>query len=77
MSSCSVTGRPFNSVGVTLYDEMGAFPDYRVGGWAQACGSWNFGTMTRPDGYHFTIESINGSESNPYPFNAGSVVQNY
>lgn len=77
LSSCSQTGYPFSSVGIALYDEFGAFPDYRVSGWSQRCGTRNFGTMTRPDGYHFTIETINGQSSNAYPFNAGYVGQSY
>ncbi|MDQ4502649.1 hypothetical protein [Sinomonas sp. ASV322] len=43
-----------------LYDEFGWFPDYNVGTRTSACGAHNWGVMTRPDSYHWTISAING-----------------
>lgn len=61
---------------VSLWDELGGFPDVRVTGKNQSCGSYNFGVMQRPDRYYFKIEKVNGATKSA-PFNVKSVVQTY
>jgi hypothetical protein len=66
----------FQSAKLSLYDDMGLFPDYNVGTKKNYCGTIDWGIMTRPDEYHWTVDEINGDISGWY-FNVAKVVQHY
>ena len=67
LSGCSGSGLTLN-----LYDEYGALPDQSIGRITHNCGAFNWGTMTRPDQYHWTVDSVSSGS-----FSATSVKQTY
>lgn len=75
LSGCSQVGDSrFHNVTMNLYNEMGWLPDQSMGTRTVACGTANWGEMTRSDRYHFTLDKING-ESSGRKFSASKVVQ--
>lgn len=56
--------------------ESSGMSDDEVGSKTQACGTFNWGRMARPDQYHFTISQIDGQVRSG-PVNVDSVRQSY
>lgn len=75
-SGCSASPSGFSSTVINLYDEYGALPDQSVGQKTNKCGTSDWGAMTRSDGYHWTIDAINGSQT-LYRLSVSSVHQTY
>lgn len=78
-SGCTVQYMPtgFQTTNLQLFDEYGLLPDQAVATKANTCGTTNFGTMTRPDGYHWTITSINNNTGTQPVLSVSSVHQTY
>lgn len=77
-SGCSVAfSSDFSSTDVSLWDEFGAFPDLNVGTVNNTCGGSDWGRMTRPDLYHWTIDKINGDGSSTPRLSVDSISQSY
>ncbi|MDQ0538211.1 hypothetical protein QF011_000752 [Curtobacterium flaccumfaciens] len=66
-ASCRISGNAggFRSATVRLYDERGLLPDKSMGSKVNKCGRSDWGVMTRPDRYHWTITALNGSSYEP------------
>ncbi|MCA5923924.1 hypothetical protein [Curtobacterium oceanosedimentum] len=66
-AGCRISGKDsgFRSATVRLYDERGWLPDKSMGSKVNKCGRSDWGVMTRPDRYHWTISELNGSSYDP------------
>ncbi|WP_418516924.1 hypothetical protein ACNUCX_06880 [Curtobacterium flaccumfaciens pv. flaccumfaciens] len=64
---CRISGNAsgFKSASVRLYDERGLLPDKSMGTKVNTCGRSDWGVMTRPDRYHWTISALNGASYEP------------
>lgn len=66
-SGCSTSAGPqFQNASINMYDEHGLFPDASIGTKDNACETSNWGngsTGLLSDGYHFTVDRINGLDN--------------
>lgn len=66
-AGCRISGNlnGFKSASVRLIDERGWLPDKSMGTKVNKCGRSDWGVMTRPDRYHWTIWALNGASHEP------------
>lgn len=78
-SGCTFTfgGGAVSSVTLTLWDEMGWFPDASMGTKTNSCGVTNWGVMTRSDLYHWSVDKIQKISPNDRLLNVATVRQTY
>jgi hypothetical protein len=61
---CSTSaGPPFENASLNMYDEHGAFPDASIGTVDNACDTSSWGNGLNSDGFHFTVDRINGLDN--------------
>ncbi|MBF4636267.1 hypothetical protein ITJ38_17790 [Agreia pratensis] len=63
-SGCSTsTGPDFQNASLNMYDEHGLLPDASIGTITNSCDTSDWGNNLNSDGFHFTVDAINGLDN--------------